>query len=144
MIAHSYYQNASDIRKNWSVTIDSVVHDRPAFISRTHDYLALLDSKLLSEILKGYKYHIRLDKEDDESYTGYVEELELVENSPTKEECLKSMVSAMKDYAVDYYAEFNYWSKAPNRAPHIPYVIKLLVSSDEMIMEDMICQDGEN
>lgn len=25
-------QNATDIRKNWSVTLDSVVHDRPAYL----------------------------------------------------------------------------------------------------------------
>ena len=51
----------------------------------------------------------------------------------------------MKDYAVDYYNEFSYWSKAPNRATHIPYVIKILVSSDNRILEDIIiCQIGEN
>lgn len=34
MIAENYYQNASEVRKNWSMTIDSVVHERPAFIHR--------------------------------------------------------------------------------------------------------------
>lgn len=144
MIAKKYYQNASDVRKNWSMTIDSVVHNRPAFINRTHDYLALLDSRLLAAAFKDYKFHVKLEKEVDGSITGFVKDLDLVENAPSKDECLHSLVDAMKDYALDYYAEFNYWSKAPNRSSHIPYVLKLLVSNDDMIMEDIVCQSGKN
>ena len=144
MLSHKYIKSASEVRSNWSVTIDSVVHDRPAFINRTHDYVAMLDSRLLLEMLKEYKYHVTLETEDDGSVTGYVEELQLVENAPNKEECVKAIASSMKDYAVDYYAEFSYWSKAPNRAPHIPYVIKLLISSDDMILGDIVCQNGKN
>lgn len=144
MVADLLYQNASDVRKNWSLTIDSVVHDKPAFINRTHDYVAMLDSRLIADVLHDYKYHIELDTEDDGSTTGYVTELELVENAPTRKECIISILKAMKDYALDYYSEFSYWSKAPNRAPHLPYILKLLVSDDAMIMEDMVCLDGKN
>ena len=138
------YQNASDIRKNWSLTIDSVVHNRPAFINRTHDYVTMLDSGMLAEILRDYKYHVTLESENDGTVTGYVAELELVENAPNRKECLHSLIEAMKDYAMDYYREFNYWAKAPNRAPHLPYILKLLVSDDSMIMGDIICLDGKN
>lgn len=144
MTADVYYQSASDVRKNWSMTIDSVVHNRPAFINRTHDHVAMLDAKLLLEAFQEYHYHVTLESEDDGSLTGYVEELALVENAPTKEECLSQVVAAMKDYALDYYADFHYWSKAPNRAAHIPYVLKLLVSDDEMILGDIVCRDGKN
>lgn len=144
MITKDYCINASEVRKNWSTTIDSVVHNRPAFINRTHDYVALLDSQLLAEVLRDYKYRVTLEKEEDGSITGYVNDLQLVENAPTKEECLKAVAEGMKDYAIDYYSEFNYWSKAPNRVAHIPYVLKILVSSDEMILRDIVCLDGKN
>ena len=144
MAVNSCYQSASDVRKNWSMTIDSVVHDRPAFINRTHDYFAMLDSRLLMSILKDYKYHVVMEKEDDGSMTGYVDELQLVENAPDKESCITAVISAMKDYATDYYAEFAYWSKAPNRTDHVPYVLKLLISDDEMIRGDMVCRNGKS
>ncbi|MCR5595436.1 MAG: hypothetical protein K6G12_06285 [Lachnospiraceae bacterium] len=144
MITNSYYKNASEVRKNWSLTIDSVVHDRPAFINRTHDYVAMLDSGMLAEILKDYKYHVSVDDESDGSITCYVAELELVENAPSKKECIAKIIDAMKDYALDYYKEFNYWSKAPNRSAQVPYILKLLVSTDDMIMEDIVCQSGRN
>ncbi len=140
----SYYINASDVRKNWSLTIDSVVHDRPAFISRTHDYVAMLDAGLLREVFKDYKYHVEIEREDDGSITGYLKELELVENADSKPSFLKKMVDAMKDYALDYYNDFNYWSKSTNRSSQIPYILKLLVCDDNMIMEDIVCLDGRN
>lgn len=139
-----YCQKASDVRKNWSMTIDSVVHNRPAFISRTHDSVAMLNSQLLLDLLKEYKYHVVFENEEDGSVTGFVEELQLVENANDEKECIESIVSSMKDYAVDYYTEFGYWSKAPNRMNHIPYIIKLLISSDDRILEDIICQNGKN
>ncbi len=138
------YKNASDVRKNWSTTIDSVVRERPAFINRTHDTVTMLDSNLLLELLDNYKYHIVLETEDDGSVTGFVSELELVENASDKEHCIESIISSMKDYAVDYYTEFGYWSKAPNRKSHIPYILKLLLSNDDLIKEDIICQNGKN
>ena len=140
----SCYRSASDVRRNWSMTIDSVVRERPAFINRTHDYITMLDTRLLMELLKDYKYHVTIDREDDGSITGFVEELDLVENGKDENECIKSIILAMKDYAEDYYAEFSYWSKASNRTAHIPYVLKLLISSEEDIVEDIVCQDGRN
>ncbi len=138
------YKNASDVRKNWSSTIDSVVRERPAFINRTHDSVAILDANLLRDLLKDYKYHITIEREDDGSVTGFVDELQLAENAENNEELIDTMVSSMKDYAIDYYTEFGYWSKATNRMSHIPYILKLLISDDEKIVEDIVCQNGKN
>ncbi|MBR5337675.1 MAG: hypothetical protein IK152_06800 [Lachnospiraceae bacterium] len=126
------------------MTLDSVVHDRPAFINRTHDKVAMFNTDLLLSLLMDCKYHVTLEQEDDDSITGFVEELSLVENAPDTEQCLDTIVESMKDYALDYYSQFNYWSMAPNRVGHIPYVLKLLISSDEMIREDIICRDGRS
>lgn len=144
MIAEKYCQNASEVRKKWSMTIDSAVHERPVFINRTHDRVAMMDSRLLENLLMDYKYHVTMETEDDGSITGFVEELQLAENAATKEECLKEVISAMKDYAADFYSQFGYWSKAPNRVSHIPYILKLILSDDEKVAEDIICQDGRN
>ncbi len=93
------------------------------------------------ELLREYKFHIEIEEEDDGSITAYESELALVENAENREICINKMIKAMKDYAQDYYNEFGYWSKAPNRTAHIPYVLKLLINSDDSIAEDIICQD---
>ncbi len=144
MSAQNIYKSASEVRSNWSITLDSVVHKKPAFINRTHDHVTLMNLQLLIGLLEDFKYHITLEEEADKSVTGFLEELALVENAPTSEECIEKMVGAMKDYALDYYEQFEYWSKAPNRISHIPYVLKLLISDDKSIEEDIICQSGEN
>ena len=144
MTADKIYQNASDVRKNWSFTIDTVVHDRPAFINRTRDYVAMLDNQTLLSLLDNVKYHLEMETESDGSVTAFLVELELAENAPSKKECISKMIDAMKDYALDFYNEFNYWSKAPNRAPHVPYVLKILMSDDNALMEDMVCQAGKS
>lgn len=144
MVSEKFYQSASDVRKNWSMTIDSVVHNKPAFINRTHDNIAMLNSGLLTDMLKSYKFNVILDEEEDGSITGFVEELRLVENAQSREELLDEIVKAMKEYAVDYYAEFDLWSKSPNLVSQVPYVIKLLLSDEREVLEDIICQNGKN
>ena len=57
---------------------------------------------MLSGILNALKYHVTIEEEADGSLTGYVEELELVENAGTREELLSELVLAMKDYALDF------------------------------------------
>lgn len=108
----------------------------------------LIDTvKHLKSLMEEYddcKFHVELSDEDDGSITAYVNELSLVENAKTKEELLPKVAESMKDYALDFYNDFNYWSKAPNRAPQIPYVLKLLVCDYERIVGDMICQGGKN
>ena len=54
------------------------------------------------------------------------------------------MIRAIRDYANDYYDEFTLWSKAPNRQGHIPYVLKVLISTDEEIRECVVCHAGKN
>lgn len=104
----------------------------------------MMDSALTAELLRDYKYHVSIEEEEDGSVTGYVEELQLVENADTYEALLLSVVAALKDYALDFYAQFSYWAQAPNRISHIPCVIKLLVSDEDMVMEDIVCQNGRS
>ncbi|MBQ7558721.1 MAG: hypothetical protein IJT20_00505 [Synergistaceae bacterium] len=100
--------------------------------------------KTLQKFFKPLKFNVTFFEEDDGSFTGALEELDLIENAPSKEDCLFALREAMKEYAQDFYNEFNLWSSAPNRKSHIPYVLKILLSSDSQLMEDMVCQHGKN
>ncbi len=139
-----YCKSASDVRKEWSSTIDTVMRERPAFIQRTRDHLILLDVATLRLAFKNLTFDLLVYEEKDGSVTCTEDHLDLVENAASVDECIQQMISALRDYANDFYREFALWSKAPNRKSHIPYVLKVLASTDEEIREDIRCHAGKN
>ena len=110
-----------------------VAADKPVFIENSND-----------KFLEPLKFNISFFEEEDGSFTGTLEELDLIENTPSKEDCLLSLIEAMKDYAHDFYNEFALWSSAPNRKSHIPYVLKILSSSNNQLMENIVCRNGKS
>lgn len=104
----------------------------------------IMYANMLQIFIDTLNFTVSFVKEDDGSFTGTVEELDLFENSPSKNSCMILLLEAMKEYAQDFYSEFNLWSSAPNRRKHIPYVIKILSASDKKLLEAMKCQAGEN
>ena len=136
--------NATDVRKNWSVTLDSVVRERPAYIKRTRDNLALLNMDTLSYVLEGYKYSAELFIEKDGSVTLSADYLDLVVNAKDEEQAKKALASDIKEYAEDYYENYAVWSVAPNRKSHIPYVLKALALNESQIAEELVCRSGKN
>lgn len=137
--------NATDVRRDWSAVMESVVREKPRFIKRTRDYMVLADVKLFENLLSAY--HFTADKfiEEDGSVTLSLRELDLAENAPTEAEARKLLGQSILDYAEDFYNEFSLWSAAPNRKSHIPYVLKALIMDDAGKIGDSIeCQAGRN
>ena len=62
---------------------------------------------------------------------------DLFANAASKSECVMILLEDMKEYAQDFYREFDLWSSAPNRRKHIPYVLKILSASDKKLLEAM-------
>ncbi len=49
------------------------------------------------------------------------------------------------EYAMEYYDEYQLYSKSPKRKGHVPYVFKALITDDpKKLGEDIVCQDGKN
>ena len=136
--------NATDVRKNWSLTLDAVSHGRPAYVKRTHDNIAIMDVPTLNAILGGYKYYADSYKEDDGSVTLSLRELDIVVNDVDMEATKRRLAAYIKEYAEEFYSEYELWSNAPNRKSHIPYVFKALTLDENSILEEIICQDGKN
>lgn len=88
--------------------------------------------------------HVSFYPEDDGSVTGVLEELDLIENSKTREKCIDALIDSMKDYANDFSNDFEFWGTSKNRQSHIPYVMKILSSDKKEIERLLICQDGQN
>ncbi len=137
--------NATDVRKEFSRTIDNTIREKPQFIRRTRDYLFLADIKFLDDLLSAYNFSANKFVEDDGSITLSLNEIDLVENAETEELARKKLAQSIVEYAEDFYNEFNFWSVAPNRKKHIPLVFKaLIIDSADKIGELIQCQNGEN
>ena len=136
--------SATDVRKNWSVTLDSVIHERPAYVKRTRDNLAIINIDTLNEILAGYVFTAKKYKEKDNSVTLSADDLDIAVNAKDEKQARLALAADIKEYAEDYYDHFSAWSMAPNRKQHIPYVLKALSLNEAMIAEGIVCQDGKN
>ena len=136
--------SATDVRKNWSVTLDSVVHERPVYVRRTHDDVAILGLSTLNSILSGYRYVADRYAEPDGSVTLSLQNMDLAANGVDEPSAKSALAHEIKEYSEEYYHEFPLWSAAPNRRAHIPYVLKALSLYAAAIAEEIICQNGRN
>lgn len=134
--------NATDVRKNWSYTLDSVVREKPAYVKRTHDSIAMIGIPTLNEILSGYHFYADEFKESDGSITLSLKDMDIVVNDVDHDRAMRRLAAYIKEYAEEYYSDFDLMSKAVNRRSHIPYVFKALTIDENSILEDIICQDG--
>lgn len=134
--------NATDIRKDFDNIIDQAVHERPLFIKRNREYLCLSNMATMEIILSIYHFTAESELEEDGSYTIALNEMDLVENGNTKEEACKKLAESILEYAQDFYEEYSFWSKTPNRKKHIPYVLKAIILGDanQIAEEIALCQ----
>lgn len=140
----NYSINATEVRKTWSTVVDTAVHRRPVFIKRTHDNITMINSQSFESLLEAYKFHIAFIAEKDGSITASIKEIDIVDNASNKVELVEKLINDLREYAEDFYSEFDYWYSATNRRSHVPYVLKILMSTDEQIKEAMICRVGRN
>ena len=137
--------NATDARKEWSTVIDNAIRQKPQFIKRTRDNLVLSNIDLIKVLLKPYKFLANKYIEEDGSVTLSLDQIDLIENALNEKEAKIKMAEAIKEYSEDFYKDFEYWSSAPNRTDHMPYVLKAILSdSTYEIMESIECHDGES
>jgi hypothetical protein len=136
--------NATDVRKNWSLTLDRVAREKPAYVKRTHDNVAIVSVSMLNTILSGYSFITNKYKEDDGSITLSAVDLDIVVNDVDEETAKIRLAEYIKEYAEDFYDEYPVWSAAPNRKSHIPYVFKALTLDTAEIAEEIVCRNGKN
>ena len=136
--------NASDVRKEWSSTCDTVVHDKPVLIKRTRDRMWFSNVDVMLEVLEAYTFTAEKYIEEDGSITLSLNEIDLVENGASEAEARLNLGSAILDYAKEYYEEYDFYSRSKNRKKHIPYVFKALMIDDaQSIGESIKCRNGK-
>ena len=136
--------SATDVRKNWSTTLDTVVRERPVFVRRVRDDVTIIDRSTLDNVLSFFELSAHRYIEDDGSLTLSSVDLDLAVNAPDEESARMALAKEIKEYAEDFYNDFALWSKAPNRKKHVPFVLKALTLNETEIAEEIICLDGRS
>lgn len=135
-------EQATKVRKEWSAVVDSVIHEKPKFIKRTRDKMWFSNLETMEEILKAYIFTAERFMEEDGSVTLALNEIELVENGNDEQEARSKLGKAILDYSMDYYNEYELYSRSPNRKAHVPYIFKALIMDNIQKIGDSIqCQD---
>ena len=138
-------EQATTVRKEWSAVCDSVIHEKPKFIKRTRDKMWFSNLETISELLEVYYFSATKYIEDDGSVTLSLNEIDLVENGKDEHEARLNMGKAILEYSLDYYNEYEMYSRSPNRKKHIPYIFKaLIIDQPEKIGDMLQCRDGKS
>ncbi len=122
--------NATDVRKDWGGFIDSVVREKPKIIKRSRDFILATSLQQMKELLKAYTFTAEIEKSDEDTYAGSLGEIDIVEAGATYEEVIENLAKGLMEYSEDYYERFEKWYPAPNRKPHLPYVLNVLCQDD--------------
>lgn len=123
---------SSDARKNWSEVINTAVRNSPVIIRRNKDVLSLMSVEHLKLLLEKYTLTLKIMKEDDNSFTGVVEELDIMENASDVDLLREKIFKELLEYSREYMDEFQMHYHSTNRASHFPYVQKILVNENRV------------
>ncbi len=138
-------EKATEVRKEWSSICDSVIHDKPKFIKRTRDKMWFSNLDTMAEILEAYLFTAKKFVEEDGSITLSLNEIDLVENGTEESSARYALGNAILEYAMEYYNDYAFYSRSPNRKGHVPYIFKaLIMDNPQKIGESILCQDGKN
>lgn len=136
--------NATDVRKNWSTYLDNV-RNKPVFIKRTHDFSVLMDIKSLKLALSYLPITYSKVTDKDGSIVISSNDMDIISTGKNAKEALSNFTNDLIKYAQEFYDEFEFWSSAPNRAKHIPMVLKILTADNSQEVEDMlVCQNDQS
>ena len=123
---------STNVRKEWSKFIDDVTWVKPALIKRNRDIIAILSYELLEFILKEYKLTVTVAQEEDGSFTGVFNEIDLMVNATDMKSLEDAAAEELLGYSEEYMNEFRLYYNSPNRKNHFPYVYKTFLASDDI------------
>ncbi len=122
----------TEARKELSDVFDTVViKQRPVVINRRKDAVALIEREQLKELLSRYTASAEELPEQDGSMTIAIDELDIAVNGTDKEAAVKELIEELRSYATDYLERLPLFLAAPNRRSHYPYVLRILLASND-------------
>ncbi len=130
--------NATDVRRDWGSFIDNVVRFKPSLVKRNRDYLAAISLEHLEAVLTPYRFTLEYKKEVDGSISGSLKEMDILANAATLDALKIEIAKELVEYAQEYMDEFDKYYRAPNRKPHFPYILRVLIQNNEDAVEGLL------
>lgn len=130
--------NATDVRRDWGGFIDNVVRFKPSLVKRNRDYFTAISLEHMDAVLTPYRFTLEYEKEVDGSLSGSLKEMDIVANAAGLDTLKTEIAKELIEYAQEYMDEFNKYYNAPNRNPHFPYIMRVLIQKDENAVRGLI------
>lgn len=130
--------NATEVRKEWGMFIDRVIHDKPELVKRNRDYFLSISLEHTMRLLDGYRFKAETLPENDGSITLALNDIDLVVNAPDLDTAKKELAAELIGYSKDFFKEFKTYYNAPNRNAHFPYVLKVVLMEDVDTIAELI------
>ena len=123
----------TEARNQFSTLYDSVFNSfNPVIVKRKQtEQVAMLRVDLLKMVLEDYNLNPEIIKEVDSSITLALDSLEIYANNSTLDLAVNDLVEDLKIYAQDYLDRSQLFFHAPNRKPHFPYVLRILLCDND-------------
>ncbi|MBN1622739.1 MAG: hypothetical protein JXN10_07440 [Clostridia bacterium] len=128
----SALMKSSDVRKNWSLVINTVIRSKPILIKRNQDIVSMMSLEQLNLLLKKFSITMKIWRESDGSVSGLIEELDLLENRKTEQLLKKALYDELIEYCNEYMNEFQLYFHSKDRNRHFPYVQKVLANENRL------------
>ena len=118
--------NSTEVRKNWSEVIDTVVRRNSIFVKRNRDMVTVLSMEQMDLLLDSFRIKLQVIIEKDGSFTGIVEQLDLLGNAESEQSLIEELTTDLIEYSEEYMNNFNMYYNSPNRRNHFPYIYKVV------------------
>lgn len=137
MIMLGLTEKASNVRQHFSEFIDTVVRDRPGFLTRNRDILATLNLEHLEVLLDSVQFHATVQTDGLGAHMGTLREIDdIVASGSTECDVIADLARNLMEYAEEYLTDsFRLYFHSPNRRMHFPYVLKVAMQADQ---EDVV------
>lgn len=137
--------NATDMRKDFGKYIDEIVRTKPIFVKRSRDYFMGISVEMAKELVKEVIFTVDKYTEEDNSVTLSLRGFDLVVNEKDEYAAINSLTKDLREYALEYYEDIEFWTTDIYRRNQMKSIIKVLLTSDDNeIRESFVCQTGKN
>ncbi|MDO4183550.1 MAG: hypothetical protein Q4E12_08120 [Coriobacteriia bacterium] len=121
-------RSATEVRKNFAQTLNDSEYRRPQFFNRNHQVFSLMGTQDLARIMATANIQVAVMQDDDIFIVTSETIGDLVAYGATHDQAIAAFCEDLYDYAQEYYANYELYSRAPNRAGHLPYVFRALLA----------------
>jgi predicted RNase H-like HicB family nuclease len=125
--------SATEVRANFGLFIDNVVHQKPQVVKRNRDIIVALSQTYLKDTLSIYEFTIEFEQDEDGIFAGSIEQIpDILGEGKSLEELRNDLAYQLIEYAQDYYDDFERYHNYSNRRDHVNYVLRVLLEDENI------------